>query len=189
MARRTKEEIQNNIKDLRKYSGRLISILDIAERLSISCGQVYYTFECMKVNADGKKEVEEIKSKFKNLSYSAKNIKNYMKLLFPTDTYLGINSESKKHLGIFVDSLSKEIILTEGKLRPYKDDILYIVEQKEDKIWFRKFLVLDVKIHKSNIYIDTLNFINIYLEKENLFCQLSKEYDISGVDGYILSML
>ncbi|MCI8486712.1 MAG: hypothetical protein HFJ20_06555 [Clostridia bacterium] len=79
--------------------------------------------------------------------------------------------------------------MTEGKLRPYKDDILYIVEQKEDKIWFRKFLVLDVKIHKSNIYIDTLNFINIYLEKENLFCQLSKEYDISGVDGYILSML
>lgn len=58
MARRTKEEIQNNIKYLREYSGRLKSILDIAERLGISCRQVYYTLECMKVNADGKKEVE-----------------------------------------------------------------------------------------------------------------------------------
>lgn len=186
MARRTKEEIQNNIDFLRKHSGRLISFTDTAERLGISLGQLDYTFECMKVNEAGKQEVEDIKSKIKSLSYFSKNMKNYKTVKFQTDTQLGINSESKKKVGLFIDSLSKETILEEGFLRPRKDDILYIVEQEENKILFRKFLVLDVEIRNKNIKIYTLNFIKLDLAKGDFLQQLSG-YDISGVDMYILS--
>lgn len=189
MAKRTKEEIQNNINFLRQYSGRLTSFKDAAQRLGLTRTQLNYTFECMKMSEAGKQDAEEIKSKIKKIAPYERNPKNYKTLEFPTDTQLGVNRKAGKNVGLFIDSLYKANILEEGYLKPRKDDILYIVESNDEgDMLFSKFLVLNVEIKNKNFNVYTLNFMNLYFTEASFDKQLCG-HDLEGTDLYVISRL
>lgn len=185
--RRTRQEIERDIECIRKltkrYSGDILSFKDLANKLAISEKQLEYTFKCM-----DREESDSIKKKIRFLSETAKKLKNYTTLQFSTSTMLGINKKCTK--GIFVNPTSLNYVLEEGLLNPRRDDILYIVEHYGGKIFFKKFLVLNVKVSRRCLKVSTIIlFKDRFPEDKGISEIFSSNSMFDGTDCYVMSRI
>lgn len=184
--KRTRYEIARDIALVRKctqrLSGEILSIRDVAENVGLSKSQLNYTFNCM-----DKEEVWKIKNQLNFLEQVAKKTSSYVTLNFPKNTMLGIDDKHTKCL--FIDSVSLNSILKKGKFNPRKDDIIYFIERRYGKIFFKKSLVLSVEVNRRALKVKVLTIIR---EK---FPESKKNWEIlllndmlDGIDCYVLSI-
>lgn len=188
MARRTKDEIKRDAITVQecteRISGDVLSFGDLAEKLNLTKKQLRYTFDCMEDETS-----ERIKSRLKVLSQRGKELKNYKTLNFSTNTMLGLNVKRTK--GIFIDPSTLNQILEEGALVPRKDDILYVVEHYDGKIFFKKSLVLSVEVKRNCLKVDVLELINQKFPDRKSISEIAglNSSIFDGVDSYVLSKI
>lgn len=185
--RRTRQEIEQDIKCIlkltKRYSGDILSLKDLANKLAISEKQLEYTFECM-----DREKSDSIKKKMRFLTETAKKFKNYKTLLFSTSTMLGMNKKCTK--GIFINPTSINYVLEEGSLNPRRDDVLYIVEHSDGKIFFKKFLVLNVEVSGRCLKVKTMIlFKEAFPEDKGISEIFSSNSMFDGTDCYIMTRI
>ncbi len=178
--KRTAEEIESAKQTIRKYSGRIASMEDWADLLEITKSQLKYTFDSM-----NPEEAKEIKRKTAHLNKMQKNLENWEKLCFSTDDKLGITCKKNRKVGKFIDPLTFPTILNEGTFSPRRYDILYVVEEANGHVYFRKYLVDSVSTKGSNFLIQALLIAKANVKTE--FLNFLEGFD--GVDRYILSII
>lgn len=187
MARRTKDEIKRDAITVqectKRISGDVLSFGDLAEKLNLTEKQLRYTFDCMEEETS-----ERIKSRLKFLSQRANELKNYKTLRFSTKTMLGFNGKRTK--GIFIDPSTLNQVLEEGALVPRKNDIIYVVEHYDEKIFFRKALVLSVEVRHNSLKVAVLELIKERFPESRSISEIALNCSIfDGIDSYVLSKI
>lgn len=185
MARRTKEAIARDAVAVQKCTERIsadvLSFKNLAENLNLTEKQLRYTFACMKSET-----AEKIQSQLKYLSRKTKQLKNYKALKFSTKTMLGYNGKRTKV--IIVDPSTLNQVLEEGAFTPRRNDIIYVVEHYDRKIFFRKSLVLSVEVKRNCLTVNVLELINLKFPETRSISEIATLVDIwDGMDSYVLS--
>lgn len=189
MTRRTKEAVKKDVITVQKCTERIsadvLSLKDLAEKLNLTKNQLIYTFERME-NETSKR----IQFRLKYLNQRAKQIKNYRTLNFPTKTTLGYNEKRTK--AIFVDPSTLNTVLEEGAFTPKRNDIIYVVEHYDGKIFFKKSLVLSVSVKRNCLMVNVLELINQKFSDNKSVSEIANSNDIGifeGIDSYVLSKI
>lgn len=183
MARRTKEAIRRDAVAVQKCTERIsadvLSAKDLAEKLNLTKKQLRYTFECMESET-----AERIQAQLKYLSRKTKQFESYKALKFSTRTMLGYNEKHTKL--IVIDPSTMNRVLEEGAFTPKRNDVLYIVEHYDRKIFFKKSLVLDVEVKRNCLTVNVLELINQKFPENIRIPEIA--VDIwDGMDSYVLS--
>lgn len=190
MARRTKDKIKKDIIAVQECTNRIsadvLSLEDLAKKLNLTKEQLRHTFRCME-----KEKTEIIKSRLKFLSKKAKKLKNYKNENYLTNTRLGLNERHTR--GIFVNPANLNQILEKGEFVPRKDDIIYVVEHYDGKIFFKKSLVLSVEVKQNCLRVATLELLNQKFPDSKSILEIAVSSNsnmlFDGIDSYVLSKI
>ncbi len=185
MARRTKEAIARDAVAVQKCTERIsadvLSAEDLAEKLNLTKKQLRYTFECMESET-----AERIQAQLKYFSRKTKQFKSYKTLQFSTKTTLGYNEKHTKV--IVIDPSTMNRVLEEGAFTPKRNDIIYVVEHYDRKIFFKKSLVLSVEVKRNCLTVNVLELINQKFPENISIPEITSSVDIwDGIDSYVLS--